>query len=187
MTVTPAARFVELHHPHHARMLFNAWTPTPRMGGWSADQGTGTDVYLWPIYVYHTVTVDAMGFVRGSGAPGVVQVKQCLYADNGETPTGGAVLRSTAAAGVGAASQKLEVALSASIQLAPGLYWGAFVFDAALGNAVRRLSASLGAGSPTLNVYLYTPTVAFTFDDPCPAVGTPSLAPDTFLMVPSSP
>jgi len=53
---------------------------------------------------------------------GAGNVRMGIYADNGNTPDGGALLSETAA-GAPVAMGKFEIALPANLQLQRGLYW----------------------------------------------------------------
>lgn len=167
MSVTPAERLEELHHEHYYRILpyvfdmpGSSWDFTP-----DADE-----VYLVPVQVYRTVTLSHLGFVRGSGAAGGAQVMMGVYADNGDTPVGGALLGSTAAVAVIAGiNQKQEIALAAALQLTPGLYWYAIVEDTGGANLFNWASDCLVHGAVTLDAYHYA-AGALTLIDPCPAV-----------------
>lgn len=140
-------------------------------------------VYLTPIEVPFTVTVEAISICYGAFCAG--NIKGGIYADNGDTPVGGALLQIASSVAKAGANLRQDIALDAVLRLTPGLYWAAVVSDENL----TQLPYSMwgGAGSPTPTTEYYD-LVAYAnpLTNPCPATN-PSGGPILYLRVSSIP
>jgi hypothetical protein len=118
-------------------------------------------VYLIPIQVRETVTIDRLGTYLPVGAG---NIRMGLYRDNGDTPVGGALIVETASVAA-VNGQKNELVIP-DTQLLGGLYWGSFQNDDALVQAhLPYQSCRLGGA---LHCLMYAQAYG-AFTNPCPA------------------
>lgn len=161
-------------------MILNAFQD---LGGGNALNITEGRVYISPLIIKFTCTISHVGWVNRVVSGNVIVG---LYADNGDTPVGGAVIdESVSGAIVAGVNEKKEVALPNTPQLTPGLYWIASEFDDALDEIARHnLHQSLGG---TLNLHRYNRGGGYgALTDPCPATTIESEQLPTMYVVVSS-
>lgn len=131
---------------------------------------TGLLVMLRPLEIQHVTTIDricvpvVMVTTSGNAILGI-------YADNGDTPTGGTLLCQTAAFAIVGADRMYEVApTTGTYILKPGLYWLACCLDGTNPTKVGFIDSVRGyeLTTATLISRWYTPG-AFALTTPCPA------------------
>lgn len=81
---------------------------------------TANAVYLWPVVVPHRVTVERIFFVHVAVAAG--NWRAGIYADNGDTPVGGALLCESPSTLSNGTNRCQELTVPDTV-LDPGLYW----------------------------------------------------------------
>lgn len=166
--VTPAHAHADLsavtfgqHHGHFNRMI---WGVLEQLAGIEATTPTVNRVYLSPLIIEYTLTVDRVGICNFATLAG--NVIAGLYRDNGDTPTGGALLVSSVSTALAGAHQKQEITI-ANTQLTAGLYWMATIYS----NATYT-GGWMGIPQATQGGTLFTRYYgagAFALTDPCPA------------------
>lgn len=170
MTVTPVARFEDLHHGHYGRLLPLIYGMPAQMNHFPLGE-TADRCFLAPFHVKRTLTLDRMAYTRGAGAlAGGEQIRLGIYEDNGDTPTGGNLLRETGAVACVAPPQDTqEIPLTSTIQLQPDLYWAALIYDMATANLLSHYRDPYWAVNSVIEPCYYD-AGAFAFTDPCPAI-----------------
>lgn len=162
---------------HYARMIncvFNAIT-----GGGVATVDTRAN--LVALQLLFPMTLEALGaHIRGT-APGQF-MRMALYADNGDTPTGGALIVESLSTPTGAGRGKQEVVIVNTTLLA-GLYWLAIQStgtDTFL--TIEQDESRFG----TLQCWSYNQAYG-AFADPCPATVWQDRVPWQYAIVASVP
>jgi len=161
-----------LHHEHYLRLLHSVYA-NPQAGR-AAVVGR---VYLIPVQVPFRLTVDRLGIVwEAIAIDGNIILG--IYADNGDTPVGGAVIAETAStpnsgsAGGGYTTQEIAIT---DLQLEPDLYWFASEHSVinnyyGIGGSAA-LAGTLVGGNGTLAGYYYNRGGGYgALTNPCPAV-----------------
>lgn len=161
------ARHRPLHHEHYARMALTEWTVPGANANFTP---TADRVYLEPLQIGRMYTADYISLFRGAAwlAAGE-QVILGIYADNGDTPTGGALLASTGIVAVLNPNNVIQEVAIGPITLDPGLYWLAQVYDTATGNMLRVFDANADIAKGGTLFSRYYDAGAFVLTDPCPA------------------
>ncbi len=159
------------HHEHYARII------EPIYGNESVGNSSPAagDVYLRPFQIPFTMTLSAAMFWCQVSAPG--NVIQGIYADNGDTPQGGAVLAETLSTAL-VALRVNEVAYVAAARLTPGLYWTALESDNVTNSLGRINPLTLLEDDAVLLHYSYSRVAGYgALTDPCPVVASYNAAP----------
>lgn len=169
---------------YYKRLLYPIWGP-PWLGNRTP---TINQVYLDPYQVERTLTVNTIAYFRGSGAlAGGERVIMGIYRDNGDTPTGGALLASTGSVLCAAGTDRSQEIPIGPIQLTGGLYWSAIVSNMGTVNLLGRYSSSVWNVTPsTLHSREYS-AGAFTLLDPCPATSRDGYSSLSYMFVSSIP
>jgi len=130
---------------------------------------TANRVYLMPIEVPVRMSVDAiLVFYKGTVAG---NIRAAIYKDNGEIPSGGALVVESASVAKSGTWRKQEISI-AETQLEPGLYWLAIQSDESTTIVCNESNAFVRYG--TLRSYVYDLGAYGAFTDPCPAVSDAS-------------
>lgn len=116
----PAGLGFDLHHNHYLRMIGDLFAGGPGFvaADWGETMGDDT-IMLMPLQVPYTITVDRIGLIPRV-QNGNIEVG--IYADNGDTPVGGARLVTSGIVACPAAGQKQEITI-ADYELTAELYW----------------------------------------------------------------
>jgi hypothetical protein len=138
-------------------------------------------VYLKPIEIPRTMTVDRIIVLRAGNVNGNIRV--CIYEDNGETPAGGALIVESASVAAGAALSKQEV-LIADTQLTAGLYWVGLQWNAVPNSFKNDWAFGEPWGSLGHVEYAH---VYGAFANPCPVIAGSSVTPQVLVRVVSIP
>jgi len=140
-------------------------------------------IWLQPIGVGFTCTVDAVVFAVGSPIAGNVRVG--VYRDNGFTPAGGALLAESVSTALISTYRRQHVAIPAT-RLTPGLYWAALHGDSA--QDYYTLDGLPANGSaPNLEQVVAHPGAYGPLPNPCLAVAPSNSLPLLSLRVASIP
>ena len=131
---------------------------------WLAMNTTHDDMYLSPIIIPYRLTIDRLGCVINAAAG---NIRLGIYADNGDTPAGGALLAESAA--TLAVVRKNELALTiGTLRLNPGLHWLAINQDNDAMNPDGQVIDDMNQGGTLRSkfaVHVFGP-----LPNPCPAV-----------------
>lgn len=131
----------------YARYIWDVFSPNDRVGN-TLFNPVGR-VFLVPLQIRSTVTVDRIGFLIDVQAG---NVRVAIYNDSGDTPAGAALVVESASVALGDVSNKQEVNI-ANTRLIPGLYWLAIQGDDIAGG-VMRSHVAFGRGG-TLQTYRF--------------------------------
>jgi hypothetical protein len=152
------------HHGHGGRMLKGIFWQV--VTGQALTQNYFT--YLVPINIPCLLTIDRLGIVWEDPAPVTSSFKMALYRDNGDTPSGGALVVGTPVGlAIAGTNRKQEITV-ADTQVTPGLYWLAVITD--VGGSVTeamRTANPEGTGG-TLFMWRAVTDYATFPPDPCP-------------------
>ena len=121
-------------------------------------------VYLTPIEVPVRLTVDRICVSKLGVAAG--NYRAGIYKDNGNTPTGGALVVESDSIAKGGAWASIELTIAAT-QLEPGLYWIAILSDEATTQVLATYNSE-GVGLSVENRY-YDIGAYGALTNPCPA------------------
>jgi len=119
---------------------------------------------LTPVQFFAPCTITRLGLYVAAGTP---NVRLGIYADNGDTPDGGALLAECGPAAP-AAVGKFEIALGTPLSIAPGLYWFAYLHD---GNITVHIPTERQSDLGTL-VSRGVVQAFGAFPNPCPVTPT---------------
>lgn len=122
-------------------------------------------VYIRPFQLEYPMTLDRIGMRHGT-ANG--NFRAAIYADNGDTPVGGALLVESASIAVAWGVQEIPIG---PISLPAGLYWRPVMYDDATDAVLRCSTTTLidQFGTLGMHEYLRGGGVYGAFVDPCPA------------------
>lgn len=133
--------------------------------------GTAGRVYLTPLIIKDTVTVDRIGLTMDDPTAGNWTVG--IYADNGDTPQGGDLIVESASTSKGASWTSQEITITPTT-LQPGTYWLAIQSDEVTTVIMRTSSMYSGI---TLNPRYYDRGGGYgALTNPCPALTATSFA-----------
>jgi len=123
-------------------------------------------VWLTPIVIPFTVTLDAL--VHHTEDPAAGNTYKGIYADNGLTPAGAALIVQAGPQAVGVTYRRVVDAIP-DTRLTPGLYWMAgIISDPTDVHAMRNMVG--GIAPNLLRMYYYDRGAFGALIDPCPAV-----------------
>jgi len=129
-------------------------------------------VYVNPIVVPVDLYVDAVIIHLGDPVAGNVIVG--IYADNTDTPVGGAVIIESASTAKTGTNRQMEVAITETL-LTKGLYWLAIESDEA--TTILQKSSGYWCAGGTLKSHTYERAGGYgALTDPCPATTTDSVS-----------
>jgi len=137
-------------------------------------------VYLIPLEVPVTLTTDAIWVAYLD--PSVGNCRAAIYADNGETPVGGALIVESASVAKGGIWSSQDITI-ADIELNPGLYWLAYQSDENTTIVYGHNTAMIN--NLRISSYRYDLGAYGAFTDPCPAVTVEHATPYLRLWVKS--
>jgi hypothetical protein len=168
----------QLHHTHYDRMRATILPPNLV----ATTNPTEGRVYLLPYIVPFQHTVELIGYVAGAVAGNCIVG---IYADDGDTPAGGALIVESASVAIPAVANHMKELAIADTQLAAALYWLAIEFDDD-SSAFRDIPAQLVDG--TLVAYYYDRAGGYgALTDPCPAVTEQADGPWMYTIIASVP
>jgi len=140
-------------------------------------------VCLTPLWIPRKLTVDAI-ISRITVASALMNFRQCIYADNGGTPQGGALLFDSGDI-LSAANTAFRTAF-APIQLPRGLVWVGIATQDGVITFIRALNVSTwmpaGSAQPMMDSCFYTMGGWGALTNPCPVVTQDSTARPSILL-----
>ncbi len=147
------------------------WTPGSFT---SAATHAAKRCFLLPIPLERSAMVAQLMWINGATVAG--NIKCVMYADNGNTPVGGAKLFETVSAGVGAASNHVGQAVTAPARLYPRVVWVGSVVDDGTTTQYLLTAAPFLAGAKYRSCFFDLTNYADAFAANCPAVTESSTA-----------
>ena len=120
-----------------------------------------TRIYLGCIQVPFNVTIDGLFYVVGTAQNG--NIRMGLFRDNGDDPSGGALVVESASVAQGAVNEQQMVTVADTV-LTPGRYWVAVQTDDISATFLRYFDNSVSTARRYARGGAYGP-----FENPCPA------------------
>jgi len=151
----------------------------------SSQNGLAFRVWLTPLWVPRKLTVDAF-ISRITTFSAGMRFRQCMYADNGGTPQGGALLFDSGDI-LSAANTTFRTAF-ASIQLPRGIVWVGLATEDAVMTFVRGVTNLImlpaGSSQPMMEGARFNMGAWGAPTNPCPAVASdPAARPAVLLHI----
>ena len=144
---------------HYARYLWDLFI----VRGWAAMASPANWASIVPFQAEYAVTIDRIFHHNDTVSAG--NFRAGIYADNGDTPVGGALLAESAAVATTGVNQKQEVPIP-PLSLPAGLYWLAHQKDDDADRLYIHPQAESAGGTLIGRAY----ALAFgPFTNPCPA------------------
>ena len=142
--------------------------------------GTADRVSIQPIYIPRKTTINAVGFRQGGAGAAATDFRLGIYADNGNTPVGGALLFDSGEVAADGANGPKEKAISPAIEALPGYVWAALLTEDTLFDFIRSGANSLILSTEFQGVF-YTLGAFGALTDPCPSITETTAAPFFYI------